>query len=86
MKLIKVASAIYIDNYSIEFTFNDGLIGRINFDNLLEGNVYIPLKDIGYFKKFSLNRWTIEWPNGADFAPEFLYQKIEQKVKVHNQV
>ena len=36
-------------------------------------------EDIEYFKKFKLNTWTIEWPNGADLAPEFLYQLVTEK-------
>ena len=28
--------------------------------------------DLDYFKKFSVKYNTVEWENGADFAPEYL--------------
>ena len=34
-----------------------------------------PLKQPAYFKQFKLDDdlMTLTWPNGADFAPDFLY-------------
>jgi hypothetical protein len=37
------------------------------------GEVFDPLRDPSYFAQARLTEWTVEWPNGADFAPEFLY-------------
>lgn len=44
----------------------------------LDGPVFEPLKDPNYFARFQVNpdTGTIEWPNRADFAPEFLYAKV----------
>jgi hypothetical protein len=74
MELIKVVKARYIEGYKIEFQFNDGKIKTIDLSNEIYGEVFEPLKDIEKFKRFSLNPFTIEWENGADFAPEYLYQ------------
>ena len=40
--------------------------------------VFEPLRDEAYFKGFQVHPelHTITWPNGADFAPEFLYEKV----------
>jgi hypothetical protein len=42
----------------------------------LDGPVFAPLKDPSYFKQFAVNQDidTVVWPNGADFAPDFLYE------------
>ena len=79
MILIKVIDAKYIEGYKIKFKFNDGKTKSIDFKNLLWGEIFEPLQNIDYFKKFKLNPFTIEWENGADFAPEYLYDFGEIK-------
>jgi hypothetical protein len=48
----------------------------------LHGEVFEPLPDLELFRQVKVNEETrtIEWPNGADFAPEFLYE-IGREVK-----
>ena len=72
--LIKIIDAKYISDYKILVTFNNGEQKVIDLRDHLWGEVFEPLKNLDLFKNFSLNPFTIEWPNGADFAPEFLYQ------------
>jgi len=79
MILIKVIDAKYVEGYKIKFKFNDGKTKVIDFKDQLWGEMFEPLKDIEYFKKFKLNPFTIEWENGADFAPEYLYHYGELK-------
>ena len=80
MELIKVTIAEYISDFKINFTFNDGLVGEIDFKDELYGEVFEPLKDVEVFKKFHLNPFTIEWECGADFSPEFLHGCINHYV------
>lgn len=68
-----VISAKYKDNYRIEIEFDNGVKKTIDFKPWLEGPVFEPLKDKNYFKTFFVEGWTIAWPNGADIAPETLY-------------
>ncbi len=80
MKTIRIISAEYLEDYKIKVKFNDGLEKSIDLEKELYGEIFAPLKDIDYFKNFSLNRFTIEWPNGADFSPEFLYDYKKELV------
>lgn len=60
--------------YTIKLRFNDGVEETIDFEQWLEGPVFEPLKDVGYFQRFFLDGGTVAWPNGADIAPETLYE------------
>ena len=44
----------------------------------LYGEIFEPLKDQTFFALVSVHPefHTLAWPNGADFAPEFLYEKV----------
>jgi hypothetical protein len=75
----RVIEAKYVKNYTLRLIFSDGSDGEVNFEQELTGEIFEPLKDISFFKKFAVNQeiHTIVWPNGADFAPEFLYEKLK---------
>jgi hypothetical protein len=71
--LPSVTEARYVRDYIIETTFDDGTTKAIDFTHWLDGPVFEPLKNKKYFRKFFLDGSTIAWPNGADIAPETLY-------------
>jgi hypothetical protein len=71
---IEVAKAEYLKDFKIFIEFNDGVSKTIDLEQELVGNVFEPLKDKNYFKTFTIKYNTIEWDNGADFAPEYLYE------------
>lgn len=77
--LPKLINANYVQNFVIHLCFSDGTAGDIDLSQELNGKIFAPLKEISYFKSFCFNRelHTITWPNGADFAPEFLYEKLQ---------
>ena len=79
MNLIWVTNAEYKGDYVIEFTFNTKEIFSVNLKKYLDKDIFQKLKNKEYFKNFKINSWTIEWENGADFSPEFLYSLKENK-------
>jgi hypothetical protein len=73
-----VIDAKYVGDYKLHVTFNNGEERIADFSNWGIGRgVYKPLKDKSYFMKFFVDGWTISWPNGADIAPETLYEDGE---------
>ena len=78
--LLTVVQAEYVGGHRILMSFNDGRKALVDLAQFLDGEVFEPLKDIAFFKQFALVGNTVEWPNGADFAPEFL-REIGQDVR-----
>lgn len=70
-----VIRATYRSDYRIEIVFNDGLAATVDFARWLDGPVFEPLKNPEYFRRFFIDGGTIAWPNGADIAPETLYEE-----------
>ena len=59
-------------------SFDDGVSGEVDLEEALVGPVFEPLKDNSEFSKlyFDEELETLVWPNGADFAPEFLKELL----------
>ncbi len=71
---LHVNEAKYIDDYIIELKFNNNVVKKVDLEKELFGEVFEPLKDKTFFKDFIISHNTIEWKNGADFAPEYLFE------------
>lgn len=70
---LHVTEAEYIADHRVRVSFNDGVTADIDLSNSLDGPIFEPLRDVEYFKSFSIIGHTLAWPNGADFAPEYLH-------------
>ena len=73
---LHVTSVTYLEGYKLRLTFNDDVAKDVDLQDELYGEVFGPLRDTEFFRQVTVNSDTntIEWPNGADFAPEFLYE------------
>lgn len=76
--ILHVKEARYLHDYVIWLRFNDGVVGEVDLKNELYGEVFEPLEELEKFKAFKIDPEleTIVWDNGADMAPEFLYEKM----------
>ena len=79
---LHVTSVTYVSGYTLRLAFNNGSVRLVDLSGELYGTMFAPLKDVEMFRQVRLNtvETSIEWPNGADFAPEFLYERgVEEK-------
>ena len=72
---LEVNKAEYLEEYKIRLWFNNGMVRDVDLSDSLNGEIFKPLLDKEYFKNFTIHFNTIEWENGADFAPEYLFEK-----------
>ena len=73
-----MTEAKQVSGYILRIKFRDGTEGEIDLEAELGGPMFEPLKDPSQFKRFRVDAefHTLVWPNGADLAPEFLYQHL----------
>ena len=70
----RVTAIKHLTGFQVHFTFWDGTEADIDLEPLLNGPVFEPLRrDPAFFAQMYLDFDTIAWPNGADIAPETLY-------------
>jgi Protein of unknown function (DUF2442) len=67
----------YKGGFVFRVVFDDGKSGDVDFSEYIgRGPVFEPLRDVSFFKNATIEGGTISWPNGADIAPDTLYEKI----------
>jgi uncharacterized protein DUF2442 len=79
---LHVKRATHLKDYMLRIEFTDGALKDVDLQGELYGEIFEPLRDPRIFEQVKANEetGTVEWPNGADFAPEFLYE-IGKEVK-----
>lgn len=73
--MVRVTDFAIVGPYTLRITFDDGTEQTINFEPVLYGYYYAPLRDPDFFRQVRLDAEvaTVVWPNDADFEPATLY-------------
>lgn len=72
--MLRIVDVDYIKDYTLRLKFSDGVTKNVDLEPYLTGEVFGELLDKVKFVQYGLTPVTIEWANGADLAPEFLYE------------
>ena len=83
--MVWVIKAELLEEYKIYLEFNDGFKGVIDFQKKISTDhrdIIRELQDKEKFDKFKIERHTLCWENGVDFAPEYLYDQINVQKNV----
>jgi hypothetical protein len=72
--VLRIEAVELVGPYELRLRFNDGATRRVDLEAVLTGPVFLPLCDPEYFSRVTLDpvAGTVVWPNGADFAPDYL--------------
>ena len=68
----------------LRVTFVDGTVGEVHVRAFLnnpkiDGTVFEPLRDPAVFARAQVVLGAIQWPNGADLAPDAMYDAIRER-------
>lgn len=77
----RVTAFTVVGPYTLSVAFADGTNQCINFEPVLHGALFGPLRDLATFNRVTLDPevGTLVWPNGADFDPATLHDWPEVK-------
>lgn len=78
--IYRVESFEIVGAYTLRVRLDDKTEQTINFQPILAGELYGPLKDLSLFNQVRIDPevHTLVWPNGADFDPVTLHDWPEQ--------
>lgn len=73
--IYRVTSFELIAPYTLRVYFDDDTMQVINFEPVLAGELYGPLRDPTFFQQVHIDAEvsTLVWPNGADYDPATLH-------------
>lgn len=72
----RLMEASYAGDYRVNLKFSDGVQSCVDLSDQLWGYYHAPLKDKKLFSQLCIDPEvpTLVWPNGADMAPEIIYE------------
>ncbi len=77
--MLHITHAEYLVGHQVRLQFDDGFSGIADLAGRLTGPIFQPLNDVEVFRQFVIVGHTLSWPNGADFAPEYLRELADSR-------
>lgn len=79
----RVASVNALRGLRLQVTFADGTAGEVELESFLsdpkvESTLFEPLRRWEEFARVHVEMGSVRWPNGADLAPDAMYDAIRQ--------
>ena len=73
----QLLTAQHAGGYRVRLRFDDGTEAVVDLESELWGEMFEPLREPARFREFRVDPElrTLVWPNGADLAPEHLYER-----------
>ena len=73
--IYRITAFNIVGPYTLQVAFDDQTEQTIDFQPILSGELYRPLRDLSIFNQVQIDPevHTLVWPNGADFDPATLH-------------
>ncbi|MGE0274943.1 MAG: DUF2442 domain-containing protein [Nitrospiraceae bacterium] len=78
----RVVSVTAVPDFRLDVTFVDGTTGEVDLQTFLsgaqvKGTVFEPLREPTVFAQVRVVMGAVQWPNGAELAPDAMYDAIK---------
>lgn len=82
-EILHILNAEVVGDHLLRLEFDDHTAKTVNCRPLLDGPIFEPLQDPKYFARVVVDPvcGTVVWPNGADVAPEALYELPNEEME-----
>ena len=86
--IYRIRAAQVIRPYTLRIAFDDHSEQTIDFQSVLVGEMYAPLRDLTLFNQVRIDPevHTLVWPDGADFDPTTLHDWPQQAAELSGRV
>ena len=80
----RVTSVVPLPNFRLRVAFVDGTAGEVDMRAFLsnpniDGTIFEPLREPATFSQAQVVLGAIQWPNGADLAPDAMYDAVRER-------
>jgi hypothetical protein len=81
--LPRVIAVRHVHGTTLWLRFDDGAEGDVDLGADLRGELFAPLRSPALFARVRVEHGTLVWPNGADWSPEVLRERIGETKRVN---